>query len=136
MLKRLALATLLECAMDPTHPLPPAVGSVATAVGGGQDQQQGEQQASQVPAAAEQAPGPAVGGQIQVWVPQWNPDWSLEEIAHFRTFPTWNALQTWARQNLWVSAQKTLAAHTTTACQPASQSPWSCAVLGSSAGMP
>ena len=90
------------CAMDPTHPLPPAVGSVATAVGGGQDQQQGEQQASQVPAAAEQAPGPAVGGQIQVWVPQWNPDWSLEEIA----------------------------------LQPASQSPWSCAVLGSSAGMP
>ena len=69
-------------------------------------------------AAAEQAPGPAVGRQMQVWVPQWDPDWSHEEITHLRTLLAWNDLHKWVRQNLRVSAPKTLAAHTTTACQP------------------
>ena len=103
MLKQLALATLLECAMNSwtqhTH-CPQPLAALP-------------QQASQVPAAAEQAPGPAVSEQIEVWVPQWKPGWSLQEIAHFRTFdfPAWNALQTWVSQNLRESAQRTLTLH-------------------------
>ena len=169
MLKQLALATLLDlsillllwCVMDPTLPayfnplspwcvmdptLPayfnPLSPGGAPAVGGWQDQQQGEQQASLVPAvggggqeeaqqqaagqeeaqqqaaqqesaaAAQQAPGPAIGDFV------WNPDWSREEIAHFRTLPAWNTLRTWVQQNLRVFARRTSAAHTTNACQP------------------
>ena len=83
--------------MDPTQP-----GSFYpcfSAVGGGQAaQQEGEQQ--------------------QVHVPQWNPDWSHEEIGQLRTIPEWNTLLTWVAQNMRVIARETLAAHTTTACQP------------------